>query len=60
MKVQVETIKDHPDGSATVTFLLDDEALLAMAVKGIMMSVTEAIERETIVGHLDAERSEDA
>jgi hypothetical protein len=45
VKIQVVGTTEHPDGSITYTFDLDQDAVVAMAQIGLMTTIIEAAEK---------------
>jgi hypothetical protein len=54
MKIQVVGTTEHPDGSITYTFDLDQDAVVAMAQIGLMTTLIEAAGKVEN-GYTDAE-----
>lgn len=52
--VTVEHIKDHPDGSCTISFEMGAEAMKIFAAIGLQQVLIDKAE-ETISGHTDTE-----
>jgi hypothetical protein len=58
MKIQIVGTTEHPDGSLTITFDLDRDAVMAMAEIGMVATLTEAAEKVNN-GYTDTEGSGD-